>query len=93
MTDELKKEDKIPTLPHTIKLKFPFDPGDGVKKTEIVFKRFPRAILSLPLMSKDLTHGSYMPALRSMTDEPELVFRQMCHGDYTALVEFAANFF
>jgi hypothetical protein len=92
MTDEAKKEDESTELPHTIKLKFPFDPGDGMRK-EIVFKRFPRAIMSLPVMARDLTHGHYLSALCSMTDEAELVFKQMCHGDYRKMIDFAANFF
>ena len=98
MTGEMKKEvkkkeDEIPALPHTIALKFPFDQGDGVQKKEIVFKRFPRAILSLPLLAGEMTHGHYVPALCSMTDEPEFVFRLMCHGDFTDMIVFANNFF
>lgn len=92
MSEEKEKEEKVPKLPFTYQLKFPLEFG-GTLRDSVTFTRFPRAILDLPVSYANITHGDYVPALASMTGEPEKFFSLVCHQDFKNMLDFAINFF
>jgi hypothetical protein len=76
MTDEKK-----PTFPIVVELKYPFEINEKTISS-VTIKRFPRAILGLPVLPEHVTHGHYLETLCSVTGESRMVFTQMSQRDY-----------
>ena len=86
-------EEKEITLPHTLKLKVPFDFGD-TEYTELVFKnRLTFAMTEhMPMDGEDLQRGHLIPIIRGMTELPTEAVRLMDARDLGQVMRVVNHF-